>query len=281
MPAERLQKLLASAGVASRRAAEGLIREGKVTVNGVVVTELGTKADLETDHVKVDGKLVRAARRRRYVLLNKPRGVVVTRQDEEGRTTVVDLLRSRISERVVPAGRLDVESEGLLLLTDDGALVQKVTHPSGGCRKEYEVKVSGIPSPAELARLRAGVFLDGKRTAPAEVEIVETTPERQGVGGNAWLKVTLTEGRSRQVRRMLQSVGHPVSKLRRVAIGPIRDRSLSPGQFRDLTPEEVRALFASGQERRAPGPSRRPEARRRPARKGAPKEGARSQGRKR
>lgn len=281
MPAERLQKILASAGVASRRAAEELIREGKVTVNGVVVTELGTKADLATDHVKVDGKLVRAARRRRYVLLNKPRGVVVTRQDEEGRTTVVDLLRSRISERVVPAGRLDVESEGLLLLTDDGALVQKVTHPSGGCRKEYEVKVSGIPSPAELARLRAGVFLDGKRTAPAEVEIVETTPERQGVGGNAWLKVSLTEGRSRQVRRMLQSVGHPVSKLRRVAIGPIRDRALSPGQFRDLTPEEVRALFASGKEVRPVGPARRPAAARRPARKSPPTGGARSQGRKR
>lgn len=281
MPAERLQKLLAAAGIASRRAAEELIREGKVTINGVVVTELGTKADPDVDHVKVDGRLVRPVRRRRYVLLNKPRGVIVTRQDPDGKTTVIDILRSRVSERVVPAGRLDVESEGLLLLTDDGALVQKVTHPSGGCRKEYEVKVSGIPTPGELARLRGGVFLDGRRTAPAEVELVETTPERHGVGGNAWLKVTLTEGRSRQVRRMLQVVGHPVSKLRRVAIGPIRDRSLAPGQFRDLSPEEVRALFASG-ETPAPGrPPRRPAPRRPgPPRANAPAAGARQKVRK-
>lgn len=262
MAAERLQKLLAAAGFASRRAAEELIQEGRVTVNGRVVTELGTKADLSTDHVKVDGKLVRLPERHRYLLLNKPRGVIVTRDDPEGRRSVADLLANRVPQRVVPAGRLDVESEGLLVLTDDGALVHKITHPSGGCRKEYEVKVSGIPAPGDLVKLRRGVVLDGRRTAPAEVELVETTPERDGVGGNAWLRVTLTEGRSRQVRRMLEAVGHPVSKLRRVAIGPVRDRSLPPGQFRDLTPEEVRGLLAGG----GAGGARRAAMRERPRR---------------
>ncbi len=245
MPAERLQKLLSAAGVASRRAAETMILEGRVTLNGRVVTELGTKADLATDHVKVDGKLLRLPSVHRYVLMNKPRGVVVTRDDPEGRPTVFALLRNRVGERVVAVGRLDTDSEGLLLLTNDGALVQKLTHPSGGCRKEYEVKVSGIPTPAQLDRLRRGITLDdGVRTAPAAMEVVETTPERNGAGGNAWLRVILGEGRSRQIRRMFAAVGHPVSKLRRVAIGPIRDKALKPGGFRDLEPGEVAALRA-------------------------------------
>jgi 23S rRNA pseudouridine2605 synthase len=245
MPAERLQKLLSAAGVASRRAAEAMILEGRVTLNGKVVTELGTKADLARDHVKVDGKLLRLPTSHRYVLLNKPRGLVVTRDDPEGRPTVFALLRNRVGERVVAVGRLDTESEGLLLLTNDGALVQKLTHPSGGCRKVYEVKVSGIPTPEQLDRLRRGITLDdGVRTAPAEIEMVETTPEKNGVGGNTWLKVTLGEGRSRQIRRMFAQVGHPVSKLRRVAIGPLRDRALPVGGFRDLTSAEVAALRA-------------------------------------
>ena len=184
MAAERLQKILSAAGIASRRAAEQIILEGRVTVNGHKVKELGVKADLAKDHVKVDGKLVRVSVVRRYVLMNKPKGLIVTRDDPGGIPTVFELLRGRVGERVVAVGRLDVESEGLLLLTDDGALVHKLTHPSGGCRKEYEVKVSGVPTPAQLERLR------------------------------------------------------------RVAIGPIRDSKLPPGAFRDLSREEVAALHA-------------------------------------
>ena len=249
MPAERLQKLLAAAGLASRRAAEEMILEGRVTVNGRVVTELGTKADPTVDHVKVDGKRLRAAATPRYILMNKPRGVVVTREDPQHRPTVFAFLGTRVSEPVVPVGRLDYDSEGLLLLTNDGALAFRIAHPSGGCRKEYEVKVSGIPTPAKIAKLSRGIVLDGVRTAPATVELVDTTPEKDGVGGNAWLRVVLGEGRSRQVRRMLESVGHKVSKLRRVAIGPIRDNALPPGAFRDLTPPELEALRALAPEK--------------------------------
>lgn len=244
MTSERLQKVLAAAGVASRRAAEEMILEGRVTVNGRVVTELGTKADPAVDHVKVDGKRIRVAAAPRYILMNKPRGVVVTREDPQRRPTVYVLLGTRVSEPVVPVGRLDFDSEGLLLLTNDGALAHRIAHPSGGCQKEYEVKVSGVPTPAKIAKLSRGVLLDGVRTAPATVELMETTPERDGVGGNAWLRVVLGEGRSRQVRRMMESVGHRVSKLRRVAIGPIRDARIPPGGFRDLTPAEVAALRA-------------------------------------
>ena len=181
MSAERLQKILSAAGIASRRAAEQIILEGRVTVNGHKVKELGVKADLAKDHVKVDGKLVRVAVARRYVLMNKPKGLIVTRDDPGGIPTVFELLKGRVGERVVAVGRLDVESEGLLLLTDDGALVHKLTHPSGGCRKEYEVKVSGVPTPPQLEKLRRGVTLpdDGARTSPAEIELVKTTPEKR------------------------------------------------------------------------------------------------------
>jgi 23S rRNA pseudouridine2605 synthase len=266
MTVERLQKVLAAAGVASRRAAEELILEGRVTVNGVVVTELGTKADPATDHVKVDGKRIRSAAAPRYILMNKPRGVVVTREDPQHRPTVYHLLGTRVSEPVVPVGRLDFDSEGLILLTNDGALAHRIAHPSGGCQKVYEVKVSGVPTPAKIARLSRGVLLDGERTAPAKVELIETTPERDGVGGNAWLRVVLGEGRSRQVRRMMESVGHKVSKLRRVAIGPIRDRKIPPGGFRDLDPAEVAALQAlrpSGKAAPAPKPAKTVAPRRR------------------
>ena len=244
MTAERLQKILAASGVASRRAAEELILEGRVTVNGKVVTELGTKADPDVDHVKVDGKRLRAAPALRYILMNKPRGVVVTRDDPQRRPTVYVLLGTRVSEPVVPVGRLDFDSEGLILLTNDGPLAFRIAHPSGGCRKEYEVKVSGVPTPAKIAKLARGILIDGVRTHPATVELIDTTPEKNGVGGNAWLRVILGEGRSRQVRKMLEAVGHKVSKLRRVAIGPLRDKSLPPGGFRDLTPAEVAALRA-------------------------------------
>ena len=246
MPSERLQKILSAAGIASRREAEEIIREGRVSVNGVVVTEVGSKADPEVDHVKVDGKHLRIRKVKRYFLLNKPRGVLVTREDPEGRQTVLGLLGRRIPGRVVPVGRLDLDSEGLLILTDDGDLVQKLTHPSGGCTKEYEVKVAGIPTPSQISRLSRGILLpdDSRRTAPATIELISTTPEKNGVGGNSWLKVTLMEGRSRQIRRMFDLVGHPVAKLRRVAIGPIRDRVLRPGDFRALYEAEVAALRA-------------------------------------
>lgn len=264
MTAERLQKVLAAAGVASRRAAEEMILEGRVTVNGTVVRELGTKADPAVDHVKVDGKRIRPAASHRYILMNKPRGVVVTRDDPQRRPTVYHLLGTRVSEPVVPVGRLDFDSEGLLLLTNDGALAHRIAHPSGGCQKEYEVKVSGVPTPARIAKLARGVLLDGVKTAPATVELTETTPEKDGVGGNAWLRVVLGEGRSRQVRRMLESVGHKVSKLRRVAIGPLRDAKIPVGGFRDLSPAEVAAL-------RAIQPAARPAARRKAASPGAPR----------
>lgn len=245
MGAERLQKILSAAGVASRRAAEEVILEGRVTVNGKRITELGAKADLEKDHVKVDGKLIRVPKTHRYILMNKPKGLITTKDDPDRRPTVFGLLQGRVGEHVVPVGRLDLDSEGLLILTDDGALVQKLTHPSGGCRKEYEVKVSGIPTPEKLEKLARGVVLDeGVRTAPAELELIKVTPERNGAGGNAWVRVILGEGRSRQIRKMLASVGHPVSKLRRVAIGPVRDKHLKPGGFRDLTDVEVKALYA-------------------------------------
>jgi 23S rRNA pseudouridine2605 synthase len=266
MTAERLQKLLAAAGLASRRGAEEMILEGRVTVNGRVVTELGTKADLSVDHVKVDGKRVRTAPGPRYILMNKPRGVVVTRDDPQRRPTVYALLGTRVSEPVVPVGRLDFDSEGLLLLTNDGALAHRIAHPSGGCRKEYEAKVSGVPTPAKLARLSRGILLDGVRTAPATVELIDTTPEKDGVGGNAWVRVILGEGRSRQVRRMLEAIGHRVSKLRRVAIGPLRDTRLPQGGFRDLTHEEVEALRAvrpESRQARGAGSATRPASRKR------------------
>lgn len=272
MTAERLQKILAAAGVASRRAAEEMILEGRVTVNGNVVTELGTKADPAVDHVKVDGKRVRTAPGFRYILMNKPRGVVVTREDPQRRPTVYTLLGTRVSEPVVPVGRLDFDSEGLLLLTNDGALANRIAHPSGGCQKEYEVKVSGVPTPARIARLQRGVVLDGVRTAPATVELMETTPERDGVGGNAWLRVVLGEGRSRQVRRMLESVGHRVSKLRRVAIGPIRDAKIPPGAYRDLAPAELEALRSlKPAAKRPPRPAAKAAPKAVPARAGAAK----------
>jgi 23S rRNA pseudouridine2605 synthase len=266
MATERLQKILAAAGVASRRAAEEMILEGRVTVNGKRITELGTKADPVVDHVKVDGKRLRAAAPYRYILMNKPRGVVVTRDDPQRRTTVYVLLGTRVSEPVVPVGRLDFDSEGLILLTNDGPLAYRIAHPSGGCQKEYEVKVSGVPTPTKIARLARGVLIDGVRTAPATVELIDTTPEKDGIGGNAWLRVVLGEGRSRQVRKMLESVGHKVSKLRRVAIGPIRDKSIPPGGFRDLSPAELDALRAV---RPAPKPAKAP--RTRPAARSTPK----------
>ena len=195
----------------------------------------------------MDERRVRAAAGpKTYILLNKPKGFVTTVSDPEGRDTVLALLPGKVRRTVKPVGRLDVQTEGLLLLTDDGDLARLVTHPSTGCSKEYLVKVSGEPAPGRLERLRRGVFLDGERTRPCDIERVSGTPRREGVEGNTWFRVTLREGKSRQIRRMFASIGHPVSKLRRVAIGPVRDEVLRPGDSRSLRADEVAALQRLG-----------------------------------
>lgn len=211
-------------------------------VNGRLAV-LGDRADPQKDSVKVDDRRVRAGSGpKTYILLNKPKGYVTTVSDPEGRDTVLQLLPGRLRRTVKPVGRLDVQTEGLLLLTDDGELARLVTHPSTGCPKEYLVKVSGEPPAGRLEKLRRGVFLDGERTRPCGIERVSGTPRREGAEGNTWLRVTLKEGKSRQIRRMFASIGHPVSKLRRVAIGPVRDERLRPGECRPLSPGEVEAL---------------------------------------
>jgi len=220
-----------------------------VRVNGKLAS-LGDRADPESDSIKVDERRVRASSGpRTYVLLNKPKGYVTTVSDPEGRDTVLQLLPGRLRRTVKPVGRLDVQTEGLLLLTDDGDLARLITHPSTGCPKEYLVKVSGEPTPAQLEKLQRGVFLDGERTRPCQIARVSGTPRREGQEGNTWLRVTLREGRSRQIRRMFASVGHPVSKLRRVAIGPVRDETLAPGASRLLSAAEVAALKRLGKAR--------------------------------
>lgn len=238
----RIQKILAEAGLGSRRAAEEWIREGRVRVNGRVAV-LGEKADPEKDSIKLDEKRVRPqAGPRTYLLLNKPKGFVTTVSDPEGRDTVLQLIPGRLRRGVKPVGRLDVQTEGLLILTDDGDLARLVTDPATGCPKEYLVKVSGEPELRELDRLRRGVRLEGQKTRPCQIERVSGTPRRDEQEGNTWLRVTLREGRTRQIRRMFELIGHPVSKLKRVAIGPIRDEKLPPGACRHLDPSEVAAL---------------------------------------
>lgn len=234
---QRLQKLLSRAGVASRRAAEKLIAEGRVTLNGETVREMGVKADPGVDDIRVDGRRVKAAERPRYILLNKPKGVVTTRSDPQRRRTVLDLLGD-VREYVYPVGRLDYDSEGLLLLTNDGDLAARLTHPRHGVERTYEARVSGIPDREALDRLRHGIPLDGHRTLPATVMLVnEGRRDRDGV-----LRLTIREGRNRQVRRMCEAVGHPVKALKRVRIGPLADRRLRVGQWRDLTRDEVEKL---------------------------------------
>lgn len=249
MELERLQKIIAHAGFASRREAEAMIREGRVTVNGRVVTELGSKAAPGVDHIKVDGKLITRAETHRYILLYKPREVMTTVEDPQGRRTVIDLVKG-IRERIYPVGRLDFHSEGLILLTNDGDLAFKVSHPKHGSVKTYHVKVRGVPEDRLVAKLERGITLDGKRTLPCEIVRMKTTGRSTGKGddeGNSWFEVKLREGRTQQVRKMFQAVGHPVSKLRRVAIGSLADPRLGPGDYRELTKGEVKMLV-SGQE---------------------------------
>jgi 23S rRNA pseudouridine2605 synthase len=234
---ERLQKILSRAGVASRRASERLMLEGRVTVNGLPVRELGTKADPARDDIRVDGRRLRLREGYRYVLLNKPRGYVTTRADPQGRPTVMDLLGG-ISEYVYPVGRLDFDSEGLLLLTNDGDLASRLTHPRHRVPRIYDVQVIGVPDAHDLDRLARGVPIDGRVTAPADIRVVSAGRLRD----HARLRVTLYEGRNRQVRKMFDAVGHRVERLRRSAIGPIEDRRLKAGQWRELDADEVRKL---------------------------------------
>jgi pseudouridine synthase len=237
----RLQKILSTAGVASRRAAEMLITEGRVTVNGETVTELGSKADAETDDIRVDGRRINTRTARRYILMYKPRGYITSRSDPQQRPTVIDLLaKGGVREYVYPVGRLDYDSEGLLILTSDGDLAERLMHPSHGVAREYQARVRGVPDRHALERLSRGVMIDGRRTAPADVRLDKIL---EGSGGeSALLSITLHEGRNRQVRRMCEAVGHPVIRLRRVRIGPIRDEHIRPGEFRDLDEREVSAL---------------------------------------
>src|SRR5271155_5505520 len=253
MPAERLQKIIAAAGVASRRKAEELIASGHVVVNGQVVTQLGTKADSEQDHIRVDGKLLHGPERYTYVVLNKPKGYVTTVSDEKKRPTVMDLV-SKVKGRVYPVGRLDWASEGLLLMTNDGTLANALMKASSNVPKTYVVKVAGQPDEAKLDKLRHGVSIAEKggrrvRTAPAKVRLIRE-------GDNPWLEVTIIEGRNRQVRKMFEEVGHHVEKIRRVQYGPLA-LDVPPGDWRNLALLEAAKLkpaAAGERDRRPPSP---------------------------
>jgi 23S rRNA pseudouridine2605 synthase len=245
---ERLQKLIAAAGLASRRHAEEMIAAGEVTVNGKLVTEAGTKADPERDHIKVRGRLINPlleAREKIYVLLNKPRGYLASLSDPEERPLVTELVPSSLG-RLHPVGRLDFNTEGLLILTNDGELTNYITAARNGVAKVYEVKVKGVPPEEAIERLRRGIRLDdGALTAPAQITLAGET------GTNAWFEVILHEGRNQQIRRMFDQIGHSVLKLRRVAIGPLRDERLPVGAYRLLHPGEVARLKPRAAKKRA------------------------------
>lgn len=230
----RLQKIIADAGITSRRKAEALILEGRVTVNGQVVTELGSKADPARDHVKVNGKLIGRPARHHYILLHKPIGYLSTVSDPEGRPTVMKLVKG-IRERIYPVGRLDYNSSGILILTNDGELANLLMSRAAAIPRTYHVKLEGQPRPEALRKLQSGIVLDGERTAPAEIRQVVQREK-------PWYEITLTEGRNHQVRRMFERIGQPVVKLKRVRIAFLTDEGLAPGSFRHLTPAEVGRL---------------------------------------
>jgi 23S rRNA pseudouridine2605 synthase len=246
---ERLQKILSHAGIASRRVAEELIRQGRVEVNREVVTELGTKADPLLDDIRVDGRrLNKQTPVRRHLLMYKPRQVVSTRADPQRRTTVIDLLaRAGIQGYFYPVGRLDYDSEGLIILTNDGEFAEKVTHPRYELERAYEARVLGVPDARDLARLSGGMMIEGRRTLPARVTVRGTQPAGREV--HTQLELVLREGRNRQVRRMCEAIGHPIVRLKRTRIGPVTGRGLKPGDIRDLTREEIRALLKGPRER--------------------------------
>lgn len=252
-PQERLQKILSRAGVASRRAAEEMISHGRVTVNGDTIREMGSKADLAVDDIRVDGVRVKAPERLVYLLLNKPKGYVTTRKDPERRPTVMDLVPSVAG--LFPVGRLDVTTEGLILLTNDGAFAERVSHPRFQIRRVYQAKVHRIPERETLSRLTRGLVVEGERLVVDDVRVIESE-------NNAWLELALHEGKHHEIKRLLEAVGHPVAKLKRVAIGPLTARGLEVGQFRELEPREVQALLKG--KTAVPSPMHRP-AHKRPA----------------
>jgi len=249
---ERLQKILARAGIASRRQSEALILEGRVTVNGRVVTRLGTKADPRRDDVRVDGRRIGAGVDHVYVLLNKPRGVLSTMENDPEHPTLNQYVT--LPQRLYPVGRLDVTSEGLILLTDDGELANRLTHPRYEHEKEYRVTVNGRPSDETLDAWRRGVVLDDRRTAPARVDILRVDKE------GSLLRVVMREGRKRQIRRVAALLGHPVKRLLRVRLGPLQLGLLEPGQWRYLTEKEIAELAAvkASHSSDRPKPDRRP-----------------------
>jgi 23S rRNA pseudouridine2605 synthase len=243
MSSIRLNKLLSQAGLASRRLADDLIRQGRVELNGHVVTELGTKADPSRDDIRVDGRrLKKETPERRYLLMNKPRGVVSTRTDPQQRRTVIDLLvMAGIKGYFYPVGRLDSDSEGVILLTNDGEFAERVTHPRYELERTYEAHVAGVPDERDLDRLRHGVTIDGRRTLPARVRLLR---EVGGKGATqAVIELTIREGRNRQVRRMCDAIAHPVDRLRRTRIGTLSVGGLKAGEIRDLTAGEINALM--------------------------------------
>ncbi len=231
---ERLQKILARAGVASRRKAETLITEGRVTVNGKTITELGSKADLDQDHIKVDGKLLRPPKHLLYLAFHKPKGVVTTAYDPEGRPTVMDLVKG-VKERVYPVGRLDYNSEGLLLLTNDGDLANRITSAASHVQKTYLVKANGPLTPEQEKQFREGIPMHGKRTAPASLKLIRRAD-------NPWYEVRLIEGRQNQIRIMFKHFGRLVEKLKRTRIAFLDLGPLKPGEFRHLTASEIERL---------------------------------------
>src|SRR5688572_6023009 len=237
---ERLQKLISQAGIASRRAAEELIKAGDVSVNGETITELGTKADPETDHIKVRGKLINSALKNRenvYILLNKPKGYLSSVSDPDGRNLVTDLVKGH--GKLHPVGRLDFNTEGLIVLTNDGAFTNAVTR-SKRIPKVYLVKVKGIPTPVAIRKLTRGVQLeDGFKTAPADIKTLKPTDK------NGWYEVTLYEGHNQQIRKMFDAIGHSVVKLKRVSIGDVRDDTLAVGSSRKLSSTEVKSLVST------------------------------------
>ena len=271
---ERLQKILAAAGIASRRKAEEIILAGRVQVNGTTITELGTKHDASRDHIRVDGKLLKGPEVRRYYMLNKPRGYVTTLDDPEKRPTVMQLLgqdsqKKTIGEhskmpRLYPVGRLDYLSEGLLLMTNDGELANSLSKAAAGVEKTYLVKVSGVPTASGLDQIRHGIMIDrgrldevrsGRRdriiTSPAKLELVRG-------GDNPWFELTLTEGRNRQIRKMFEEIGHHVEKIRRIGYGALV-LDVPPGAFRELTPGEVMALDRAAKGKKVVPKKRTPE----------------------
>jgi len=235
LPPERIQKILAKAGIASRREAERMVIEGRVTVNGKVVDTMGFKADVLVDHIKVDGRRLGHDEPKVTLLLNKPRGYLSTVKDPMGRPTVMDLLK-RVKWRIYPVGRLDFDAEGLLILSNDGDLAHHLSHPRFSIRRTYLVKVGGVPDEKKLTRLKRGVTLEDGKAKAVSLTILRQREK------NSWIRVVVTEGRNRLVKRMFSAIGHTVLKLKRIEFGPIRLDDLPTGQFRHLTQDEIKAL---------------------------------------